>query len=149
MEDRYLLASTLDSCHRLFRMEHAGDPCVPSHIRQYQGHSNTKHSVYAAVHTGQRGSLLFGGWDDGKVTISVSSCSNCINTCNQMTVWDVNTAQVKAQFQAHPGPLLAGAVTEEDGDLRVFTAGMDGGMTCWKAGEGTGGGVAEEKMMLE
>ena len=87
---QFLLTSTLDSTHRLFPRYHPGGEFTASScVKTYQGHVHEKFSVASAF-------------------VSLSGELDCVMSGSEngrLLLWDVQTATILHNLEAHKGKL--------------------------------------------
>lgn len=116
-DGRYLLAGSLDNSLRLFTRYSKENSTGPTYLKVYQGHQNSKHTVYSSILS----RWIVSGGDNG-----------CL------TLWDVNTCEKLCEVQAHSGALLAGTTLafkegqNDEGIVSLYTAGADGSIAAWR-----------------
>eukprot|EP01039_Chlorochromonas_danica_P009291 gene9290-10256_t len=115
----YLLAASLDNSLRLFSRHSKEKSTGPTYLKVYQGHRNSKHTVYSSFLS----RWIVSGGDSG-----------CL------TLWDINTCEKLDEVQAHSGALLAGATLaskegeNNEGIVSLYTGGADGSIASFRIG---------------
>eukprot|EP01034_Spumella_vulgaris_P024025 gene24025-30321_t len=128
---RYILATSLDSSHRLHSCDLNGeneafvrqqqaisrDPLQPvkqDAVRSYSGHVNNKFSVQSTVFQSANRSYLLSGSEDNKVHI-----------------WDLESSALVVAAEGHQGAVLAVAANPDPSRNQVASAGMDATVKLW------------------
>ena len=104
---KYILASTLDSCIRLW--DYVSGTCK----KTYQGHVNNKYSLGAAFGTSKGEPFIASGSEDGDILF-----------------WDIRSKEVVQRVTGHRG-VVCWIDTCPDGSGKLVSGGIDGTVSIW------------------